>query len=169
MTILLHVVAMGLAATALWSVTHEITERARTRLGWLLAPLLAAAAAAILLIVSPGKRPELWLISIGAGFAAGLGAGAIMKGEKDFAQDLARAYRTWDGVGAAAILLILATVRFVTTDLMHRPSGGYGVLGAAAALLAAFLVGRVITFQLYAAPRFVHYDMEPGQKRYRMT
>lgn len=168
-TILLHVAAMVLAATALWATRHEISERARTRLGWMVAPALAVASAALLLIVSPGKRPELWAIAIGVGFVAGLGAGAILRGERDFAQKLVRAYRTWDGVGAAALILILAVVRFVSTDLMHRPSGGFGVLGAAAAFLAFYLVGRVVTLQLYASQNFMHYDMEPGQKRYRMS
>ena len=79
------------------------------------------------------QRPELWLISSVAVGLPARPAGAIMQGEKDFAQNLVRAYRTWDGVGFAALLLILAVVRFVTSDLMHRPSGGYGVLGAAAA------------------------------------
>jgi len=164
-----HLLAIVLAAAALWDMRREYSERAASRLRWALAPALAAGTAALLLIVSPGKRPELWMISIAVGFVAGLGAGAIMQGEKDFGQNLVRSYRTWDGLGAAALILILAVVRFVTTDLMHRPSGGYGVLGAAAAFLAALLVGRVIMLHLYAAPKFTHYDMEPGQKRYRMS
>lgn len=168
-TILLHVVAMVLGAAALWSTRHEISERARTRLGWTVAPAFAVATAGLLLIVSPGKRPELWAIAIALGFAGGLAGGAIMRGERDFAQKLVRAYRTWDGVGAAALLLILAVLRFVTTDLMHRQSGGFGVLGGAAAFLAFYLVGRVVTLQLYASHNFTHYDMEPGQKRYRMS
>ena len=48
-----------------------------------------------------------------------------------------------------------------------RQSGGYGVLGALAALLAAYLVGRVITFQFYTAPRTIHLDIFRGQKRQR--
>lgn len=164
-----HLVAILFAALALWEMRREISERAASRLRWGLAPALATGTAALLLLVSPGKRPELWMISIGVGFAVGLAAGAAMQGEKDFAQNLVRSYRTWDGVGAAALLLILALVRFVTTDLMHRPSGGFGVLGAGAAFLAAFQCGRVITLHLYASQRFTHYDMEPGQKRYRMS
>lgn len=148
---------------------HEISERAASRLRWALPPALAAVAAALLLIVSPGKRFELWVVCIGVGLAGGLFAGVIVNGEKDFAQHLARVYRTWDGVGAAALLLLLAVIRLVTTDLLHRPSGGYGVLGAMAALLAAYLVGRVLTFQLYTAPRSIHYDMVPGQKRHRTS
>jgi hypothetical protein len=123
--------------------------------------------AAILLAVSPGKRIELWAVCIGVGLVGGLAAGMILKGEKDFAQHLVRVYRAWDGVGAAAGLLALALMRFVSSDLLHRQSGGYGVLGALAALIAAYLVGRVLTFQLYTAPRAIHYDMVPGQKRHR--
>jgi hypothetical protein len=162
-----HVVAVLCAALALWLTRREISERAASPLQWAVAPLLAAVAAALLLIVSPGKRWELWAVCIGVGLVAGLAAGVIVKAEKDFAQGLARMFRTWDGVAAAAVLLLLAVVRFVSTDLMHRPSGGFGVLGALAALLAAFQVGRVLTFQLYTAPRAIHYDMVPGQKRHR--
>jgi hypothetical protein len=162
-----HVAAVLLAALALWDIRREISERAASPLRWATPPALAVGAAAILLIVSPGKRWELWAVCIGGGLAAGLAAGVIVKAEKDFAQNLARMYRTWDGVAAASALLLLAVVRLVSSDLMHRKSGGYGVLGALAALLAAYLVGRVLTFQLYTAPRAIHYDMVPGQKRHR--
>ncbi|MBN9088759.1 MAG: hypothetical protein J0J01_17785 [Reyranella sp.] len=159
--------AVVLAALAMWDMRREISERAASPLRWAVPPALAIVAAAILLIVSPGKRWELWAVCIGVGLVAGLAAGVIVKAEKDFAQNLSRMYRTWDGVAAAALLLLLAVIRFVSTDLMHRPSGGFGVLGALAALLAAFQVGRVLTFQLHTAPRAIHYDMVPGQKRHR--
>jgi hypothetical protein len=162
-----HVVAVVLAALALWDMRREISERAASPLRWAVPPALAIVVAAILLIVSPGKRWELWAVCIGFGLAAGLAAGVIVKAEKDFAQNLTRMYRTWDGVAAAALLLLLAVSRFVSSDLLHRQSGGFGVLGALAALLAAFQVGRVLTFQLYTAPRAIHYDMVPGQKRHR--
>jgi hypothetical protein len=162
-----HLVAVLLAALALWGMRHEISERAAAPLRWAWPPALAVVVAAILLVVSPGKRMELWVVCIGVGLVGGLAAGVILKGEKDFAQNLTRVYRTWDGVGAAAALLALAAIRFVTSDLMHRPSGGYGVLGAIAALLAAYLAGRVLTFLLYTAPRTIHYDMFPGQRRHR--
>ena len=67
-------------------------------------------------------------------------------------------------LGCAALLLALAAARFVTSDLMGRKSGGYGVLGAIAAFLAAYLVGRVITMRYYTAPRSVHLDMVQGEK-----
>ncbi len=162
-----HLAALVLAALALWSIRHEISERAGTRFDWVLAPAFAAMTGALLLIVSPGKRFELWAICIGAGLAIGAVVGMVLKGEKDFAQNLVRMHRTWDGVGAAALLLFLALTRFVTTDLMGRPSGGFGVLGAAAAFLATYLVGRAVTFHLYTAPQSIHLDMERGQKRHR--
>ena len=74
-----------------------------------------------------------------------------------------RVKRTWDGTIAAALLLLLALLRFVTTELLARPSGGYGVLGAAAAFLAAYLSGRVITLLFYNAPKTIHLDMIRGQ------
>ena len=74
-----------------------------------------------------------------------------------------RVKRTWDGTIAAALLLLLALVRFVTTELMARPSDGYGVLGAATAFLAAYLTGRVITLLFYNAAKTTHLDMVRGQ------
>jgi hypothetical protein len=146
---------------------HEVTEQAATRLEWAVGPVLAVIVAAILLIVSPGKRFELWLVAIGAGLVGGLAMGMTLQGAKDFGNNLVRVYRAWDGVAAASALVLLALVRLVTSDITGRQSGGYGVLGALAALLAAYLVGRVITFQFYTAPRTIHLDMFRGQKRAR--
>jgi hypothetical protein len=164
-TILLvaHLAAVLLAALALWSMRHELSEKAASRFEWMLPPALAVAAAAVLLIVSPGKRFELWAIAIAAGFAIGLAAGTLPRAIKDFALELVRVKRTWDGTIVAASLLLLALVRFVTTELMGRQSGGYGVLGAAAAFLAAYLTGRAITLLFYNAPRTIHLDMTRGQ------
>jgi hypothetical protein len=162
-----HLAAVLLAAIALWSMRHEYTERATTRFDWALPVVLAVIVAAVLLIVSPGKRFELWLVCIGAGFAIGLAVGMVLKGEKDFASNLVRVYRAWDGLAAAAGLLLLAMIRAVTSELMGRPSGGYGVLGALAALLAAYLLGRLLTFHLYTAPKSIHLDMVRGQRRHR--
>ena len=60
-TILLvaHLAAVLLAALALWSMRHELSEKAANRVEWMLPPALAVAAAAVLLVVSPGKRFEL--------------------------------------------------------------------------------------------------------------
>jgi hypothetical protein len=55
---------------------------------------------AILLIVSPGKRFELWTVGIVAGFAIGLVMGTTPTVIKDFARELVRANRTWDGIAA---------------------------------------------------------------------
>ena len=125
---------------------------------------MAVAVAAILLFVSPGKRTELWTVTSYAGLAVGLGAGLLPKVNKDFGMKLVRVHRTWDGITAAALLLLLALARVVTSDLMTRQSGKFGVLGAAAAFFAAFLVGRVITLHFYKAPRTIHLDMVRGEK-----
>ena len=42
---------------------------------------------------------------------------------------------------------------------MNRPSGKFGVLGAGAAFLAAYLTGRAITLWFYTAPQTIHLDM----------
>ncbi|WP_428666707.1 hypothetical protein [Reyranella sp.] len=158
-----HLAAVLLAALALWSMRHELSETAASRFEWLLPTAFAVATATVLLIVSPGKRLELWVIAIAIGFAVGLGAGMIPTAIKDFSLELVRIKRTWDGTIAAGLLLLLALVRFVTTELMGRQSGGYGVLAAAASFLAAYLAGRVITLLFYNAPRTIHLDMVRGQ------
>jgi hypothetical protein len=162
-----HLAAVLLAVLALWSLRHELTERAVNVLDRTLPALFAILAAAILLIVSPGKRFELWLVCVGVGLVGGLAMGMTLQGAKDFGNNLVRVYRAWDGIAAAAALTVLALVRLVTSDFTGRRSSGYGVLGALAALLAAYLVGRIITFQFYTAPRTIHLDMFRGQKRQR--
>ena len=161
---LCHLAAVLLAASAVWSMRHELTEKPSTRIEWALPPVLAVAVAAVLLIVSPGKRTELWTIAIYAGFAIGLGVGLILKVDQDFARKLVRVHRTWDGTIAAALLLLAALARFVSSDLMGRQSAKYGVLGGAAGFLAAYLCGRVITLRYYKARRARHIDMVQGEK-----
>lgn len=161
--LLSHLAALLLAAIALWSMRHELSEKAAGYLAWLLPPALAIVVAAILLVVSPGKRPELWALAILAGLALGLGAGAWPKVNRDFERKLMRVRRTWDGVGAAALLLLLALARLITSDLMDRPSGKFGVLGASAAFVAAYLTARVVTLY-YSGGKTIHLDMIRGQK-----
>jgi hypothetical protein len=163
--LLAHLTAVLLAALALWSMRHELSERAATRLEWALPPALAITVAAILLIVSPGKRFELWTVGIVVGLAIGLVMGTTLTVIKDFARKLVRANRAWDGAAVAALLLLLTVARVITSDLMDRPSGKFGVLGAAAAFLAAYLAGRVITLQFYTAPKSIHLDMVRGERR----
>jgi hypothetical protein len=49
---------------------------------------------------------------------------------------------------------------------MDRQSGKFGVLGAAAAFLAAYLTGRAVTLHFYTAPKSNHHDMVRGQRRH---
>jgi hypothetical protein len=168
-TILLvtHLAVVLLAVLALWSMRHEFTEKPATRLELALSPTLAVVVAAVLLIVSPGKRFELWTIAIAAGLAIGLIVGMNLKVNMDFAQKLVRVERTWDGAIAAVLLLLLALARLVTSDLMTRQSGQFGVLGASAAFLATYLSGRVITLYFYTAPKTIHLDMVRGERPHR--
>lgn len=159
-----HLAAMAMAAIALLSLRHEFTETAATRLRWAVGPALAVAVAAVLLFVSPGKRSELWTVAILAGLAAGIARGTALRADTDFERRLVRIHRAWDGIAAAALLLVLALARFVTSDVMVRQSGKFGVLGAAAAFLAAFLAARVLALHWYTAPRSTHLDMVRGQK-----
>jgi hypothetical protein len=115
---LCHLSAVLLAALALCSMRYEFTEKPANRLEWALPPVLAVVVAAVLLIVSPGKRTELWTVAIYAGLAIGLGVGLILKVDQDFARKLVRVHRSWDGIIAAALLLLTALARFVSSDLI---------------------------------------------------
>ncbi len=158
-----HLAAVLLAALALWSIHHEYNERAATRLAWAATPALAIVVAAILLIVSPGKRYELWVAAILIGLLIGALAGLFLRINRDYGQQLLRVPRTWDGAAAASLLLLLTLARIVTSHLMNRQSGKFGVLGAAAAFLAAYLTGRYLVARFYKAPRAIHLDMTLGK------
>ena len=162
-----HLAAVLLAALALWSMRNEIGGKAATRLEWLLPAVFAVLAAVVLLVVSPGKRPELWLAAIVGGLAVGAGVGAILKVNQDHGRELIRVPPTWDGAGAAALLLLLALVRFVSSSLMGRHSSGFGVLAAAATFLSAYLAARYVVVRFYKAPRSIHLDMTRGHDPHR--
>ncbi|TAJ37789.1 MAG: hypothetical protein EPO55_17670 [Reyranella sp.] len=162
-----NLAAMLLAALALWSIRHELTEKATMPLAWTITPALAIVVAAILLIVSPGKRFELWVLAIVIGLGLGALMGLTLKLNRDFGLGLIRVPRTWDGAAAAALLLLLALARLVTSNLMNRQSGKFGVLGAAAAFLAAYLVARYIVARFYKSPRAIHLDMRLGENPQR--
>jgi hypothetical protein len=155
--------AIVLAALALWSIRHELNERATTRLAWAVTPALAIVVAAILLIVSPGKRYELWVAAIMVGLLAGAFAGMWLKVNRDYGQRLVRVARAWDGTAAALLLLLLTLARMVTSQLMVRESGRFGVLGASAVFLAAYLAGRYLVARFYKSPRAIHLDMMLGK------
>lgn len=158
-----HLAAVLLAALALWSMRNEFTGKAASRLDWSFPPAFALLSALVLLIVSPGKRPELWIAAIVAGLAVGAGAGALLRVNQDHGRRLIRVPPVWDGMGAAALLLLLALARFVSSSLMGRQSGGFGVLAAGATFLAAYLAARFIVVRFYKAPRSIHLDMARGQ------
>jgi hypothetical protein len=165
----LHLAAVALAALALWLTRHELAGTAATRLDWALPAALAIGVAAILLGVSPGKRIGFWMITVGTGLALGTIAGLLLGKwhglERDTGHDLLRLRPTWDGAAAAALLLLLASTRFVTTDLLGRHSAGFGVLGALAALLAAYLSARLITVKVVARWRAAYANMARGERR----
>jgi len=162
-SLLFHLAAVLLAALALWSIRYELTEKATTRLAWTATPALAIVVAAILLIVSPGKRYELWVAAILVGLLVGGVAGLLPKINRDYGQNLLRVHRTWDGAAAAALLLLLTLARVVTSNLMNRQSGKFGVLGAAAAFLAAYLAARYLVARFYKVPRAIHLDLILGK------
>lgn len=160
--LLAQLAAVVLAALALWSIRHELNERATTRAAWAVTPMLAIVVAAVLLLVSPGKRYELWVAAIVGGLLIGAFAAMFLKINQDIGQRLVRVHRAWDGAGAAALLLALALARVVTSYLIVRESGRFGVLGAAAVFVASYLFARYVVALLYKAPRAIHLDMIHG-------
>lgn len=163
MVVVAQLIAVLLAALVLWSLRHEIAGTATTLGGWALPPVLALVVMALLLAVSPGKRYELWVIAFVIGLAPGAFAGWLLKLNRDAGKQLMRVPFTWDGAAAAAGLLVLTIARFVTTNLMDRPSGKFGVLGAAAIVLTAYLVGRWLVARFYKFPNAIHLDMRQGE------
>ena len=161
----LHLLLIVLALICLWSIRHELVERPVSGRGWAVPPLIAIIVAAELLIVSPGKRIELWVIAIVVGLAIGLGMGVILGAVKDYERRVVKVQYTWDGFGASLLLLLLAIARLITSDLMNRSSSKFGLLGAAASFLAAYLAGRATTLWFYTAPRTIHLDMTADGKR----
>ena len=107
MKLVAHLAAVLVAVLTLWSMRHEYNERATPSFRWAIPPALAVVVAAILLIVSPGKRFELWTLGIAAGFAIGLVMGMTPRAIKDHVRGLVRIDRAWDALGAAALLLLL--------------------------------------------------------------
>jgi hypothetical protein len=157
-----HLAAVLLAAIALWSMRYELGGKAATRLEWSIPPAFAVLTATVLLVVSPGKRVELWVATIAGGLLLGAAAGALLKVNQDHGRRLIRVPPVWDGAGAAAALLLLALVRFVSSSLMGRQSSGFGVLAGAATFLAAYIAARFIVVRFYKAPRSIHIDMAHG-------
>jgi hypothetical protein len=158
-----HLAAVLLAALALWSMRYEFSGKAMTRLDWSVPPAFAVLAALVLLIVSPGKRFELWAAAIVGGLLVGAAAGAMLKVNQDHGRRLIRVPPAWDGAGAATLLLLLAVVRFTSSSLMGRQSSGFGVLAGAATFLAAYIAARFIVVRFYKTPRSIHLDMVRGQ------
>ena len=157
--LLYQLTAVGLAGVALYSIRHEVSEKATMRLAWVATPALAIAAAAALLIVSPVQRIEFWILAVAVGFFLGALAGSWLKINQDVGQQLLRVARTWDGAIAAVLLLLLALARLVISP---KP-GELGLGAGIAAFLAAYLTGRYIIARFYKAPRAIHLDMIRGR------
>lgn len=162
-TLFAHLGAIVLAALAVWAMRQEVTAKAAPRRAWATAPVAAVLVAVILLVVSPGKRFELWAAAIVGGVALGAVAGMLLKVNQDFGHKLIRVAPAWDGMAAAAALLLLAVARFVSSDLMTRRSGKFGVLAAAATFLAVYIAVRYLVMRFHKAPNAMHLDMSPGQ------
>ncbi|SEP50660.1 hypothetical protein SAMN02990966_07712 [Rhodospirillales bacterium URHD0017] len=162
-----YLVAVLLAGLALWTIRFEFGGKAATRLQWAAPAAFAVLAAAVLLAVSTGKRFELWAAVIVVGLVAGAVAGALKKVNQDHGRQLIRVPPAWDGVGATALLLLLALLRFVTSSLMGRQSSGFGVLAAGATFLAAYIAARFIVVRFYKAPKSIHLDMTHGRDPHR--
>ena len=162
-----YLAAVLLAGLTLWTIRFEFGGKAATRREWATPAAFAVLAAVVLLAVSTGKRVELWAAVIVVGLGAGATAGALKKVNQDHGRQLIRIPPAWDGVGATALLLLLALLRFVTSSLMGRQSSGFGVLAAGATFLAAYIAARFIVVRFYKAPKSIHLDMTHGRDPHR--
>ena len=162
-----YLVAVLLAGLALWTIRFEFGGKAATRLEWATPAAFAVLTAVVLLAVSTGKRVELWAAVIVVGLLVGAGAGGLKKVNQDHGRQLLRIPPAWDGCAAAALLLLLALLRFVTSSLMGRQSSGFGVLAAGATFLAAYLAARYIVVRFYKGPKSIHLDMTHGRDPHR--
>jgi len=158
--VILHLLAIATAVACVWSLRYELNKRPTRRMGFALPPILAIVTALLLMGVSAGKRLDFWALTLGAGLVIGLGAGLMLKVDKDFERSLVRVWKTYDGVVMACVLVLLAIARFVSTDIMGRESRGFGVLAGAAVFIAAFFVGRVVSLRYYTARKAIHLDMK---------
>ena len=168
--IYLHLLVLVMAMICLWSLRHELVERPVSGLGFARPAVLAILVAAALLIVSPGKRVELWAIAIVLGLFLGLGMGVILGAVKDYERRVVKVQRTWDWLLGArrrcSCSLSLPGAPRVHRTGMTRQSSKFGILGASASFLAAYICGRAITIWFYTAPRTIHLDMtEDGRRK----
>ena len=108
---------------------HELEGKAATRLDYAIPPLLALLAAVVLLVVSPGKRFELWAAAIVGGLVVGAAAGAMQKVNQDH------------GRGGPASAAGCGPVRELHPD--GTQSSGFGVLAGGATFLAAYVAQPV--------------------------
>jgi hypothetical protein len=143
--------ALGSVATQ-W---REARGRSLTSSRLFMAPLLAVAAAFLLLaLAAPGSRePTLWVIGLAAGLTAGAARGVLLPLQVDHLWERLRLPRTRDGLWVASLLGALALAAFgaelIPADL---PWGDMLEIAAstAAAACAGFLAGRAGSLWLRA-------------------
>ena len=147
----LHLLVVGGAAGAVVLFRREARGRSQSPGQLFLAPLLALAAATVLLALPApeARQPSLWLAGLAAGAAIGTARGALARLQVDHLWDRLRVPRGRDGMWVAATLGAVALAAF-GAELAPGAAGLETAATVAAAACAGYLAGRAGSFWLRA-------------------
>ncbi|MBL0897627.1 MAG: hypothetical protein IBJ17_02865 [Reyranella sp.] len=151
----LHLLVVAGAAGAVVLFRREARGRSQSPGQLFLAPLLALAAATVLLALPApeARQPSLWLGGLAAGLAIGTARGALARLQVDHLWDRLRLPRGRDGLWAATMLGAIALAAFgaeVAPAFVPRASDLETAATVAAAACAGYLTGRAGSLWLRA-------------------
>ncbi|TAJ24031.1 MAG: hypothetical protein EPO67_24280 [Reyranella sp.] len=147
----LHLLVVGGAAGAVVLFRREARGRSQSPGQLFLAPLLALAAATVLLALPApdARQPSLWLGGLAGGVLIGAARGALARLQVDHLWDRLRLPRGRDGMWVALTLGAVALAAF-GAELMPEAAGLETVATIAAAACAGYLAGRAGSLWLRA-------------------
>ncbi len=147
----LHLLVVAGAAGAVVLFRREARGRSQSPGQLFLAPLLALAAATVLLALPApeARQPSLWLGGLAAGLAIGTARGALARLQVDHLWDRLRLPRGRDGLWAATMLGAIALAAF-GAELAPGAAGLETAATVAAAACAGYLTGRAGSLWLRA-------------------
>lgn len=148
---ILHLLVVAGAAGAVVLFRREARGRSQSPGQLFLAPLLALAAATVLLALPApeARQPSLWLGGLAAGLAIGTARGALARLQVDHLWDRLRLPRGRDGLWAATMLGAIALAAF-GAEVAPGAAGLETAATVAAAACAGYLTGRAGSLWLRA-------------------
>lgn len=159
----LHLLVVGGATGAVVLFRREARGRSQSPGQLFLAPLLALAAATVLLALPApeARQPTLWLGGLAAGLMAGTARGALARLQVDHLWDRLRLPRGRDGMWTALLLGAIALTAFAA-ELVPGAGGLETAATIAAAACAGYLAGRAGSLWLRAL-KAPHHALRPHQ------